>query len=83
VYNIHETSFFTDPGASRVISAKEVKVHHIISGSDKSCFTAMTCIKSAGDAKLPLIVFADKHLQRIWKAHQAMKVTTYAVTENG
>jgi hypothetical protein len=82
IYNVDESAFFVDPRGGRVLGTIGEKTQRVISGTGRTCFTAMACISAAGNSLAPLIIFEGKHLYTTWKGSctSVLPGTQYAVS---
>jgi hypothetical protein len=80
IWNVDESSFFTDPSRGRVVGEKGTCAYRAISSSGRDCFTAMAAVNAAGGSLSPLIIFKGKNLQTTWKGSKALAGTTYSVS---
>jgi hypothetical protein len=78
IYNLDESSFFTDPRRVKVVAERGAKCIRVTSGSGRNCFTALACINAAGFSLAPLVIFSGKNLHSTWKAQKPLCGTTYA-----
>lgn len=83
IWNIDETSFFTDPRQVKVIAPKGQKTFRTQATLGREAITVMAAIPGAGDLDPPLIIFKGKYIQSTWMPLNPYKGTKLAVTENG
>jgi hypothetical protein len=82
IYNLDETSFCTDPQAGLAIGAIGSHSRRVISGSGRSCFTALACICADGTALPPMIIFAAKNFWTGWRGDKDIANTQYGHSGN-
>ena len=80
IWNLDETAFFMDPRGGRVVAPKGSDVHRVISGTGRSCFTALACVSTSGSATAPMVIFSGKNLQSTWLGQKVLSNTRYAVS---
>ncbi len=83
VWNVDETSLFTDPRLVKVVAPKGIKASRTTSTSGREAITVMAGISAAGECLPPLIIFKGKNIQNTWKGTNAYPGTQYAVSEKG
>ena len=74
-------AFPLDPSECKVIAAKGKTAFRIMKGPGRQNIDVLAAVNACGRALRPLIIFQGKNLQSIWKGHNALPSTTYAVSQ--
>ena len=82
IYNLDETSVFTDPTRHKVVAERGVNISRTTPGSGKACYTILVTVNANGDKLPPLIVFKAKHFYDNRKGSNPYPGTIYGRSDN-
>ncbi|XP_076824996.1 uncharacterized protein LOC143470629 [Clavelina lepadiformis] len=83
IWNCDESGFPSDPQKCKVVSIRGQTAYKLTCGAGCDNTSTLAVCNAAGKYLDPLVIFAGKNLQNMWRRTNALPETFYGISENG